>query len=333
MKVVDMHCDTISALYNAMRKDKEGNVSPSDFGLKKNHLHIDLEKMEKGDYLLQNFGLFVNLKGEEDPLELCLKLMDLFYKEIGKNKEKINIALKYEDIIHNKNKGKISALLTIEEGGVTKGSLSHLRNYYRLGVRMLTLTWNHENEIGYPSIVRKEAEKRQRHNRGLKEFGIMFIEEMEELGMIIDVSHLSDEGVEDVLKYTRKPFVASHSNARQVCNHVRNLKDNFIKKMASRGCVIGINLYPPFLKEEIDGRIEKGNIGSIIHHIKHIISVGGTQCIGLGSDFDGIPGHQEIKDASYMPKLAQRLEDAGISYNVIEKIFYKNVLNLYKEVL
>src|SRR5699024_6273549 len=101
----------------------------------------------------------------------------------------------------------------------------------------------------------------------------------------------------------------------------------------NRGCVIGINLYPPFLKEEVDGRIEKGNIESIIHHIKHIISVGGTECIGLGSDFDGISGHQEIKDASYMPKLAQRLEDAGISYNVIEKIFYKNVLNLYKEVL
>ena len=317
MKVVDMHCDTISALYNCQDRSKAS--------LKSNHLHIDLDKMKKGDYLAQNFGLFINLQGEEDPLERCLKLIDLFYVEIEKNKDIIRLALNIDDIKENEKQGKMSAILTIEEGGTAKGSLAHLRNFYRLGARMLTLTWNYENEIGYP------------RDKGLKEVGIEFTQEMDQLGMIIDVSHLSDTGVEDVLKYSRNPFVASHSNARAICDHPRNLPNRLIKQMADRGCVIGINFYPTFLEEFLEDEDSedqaRGSILSIITHIKHIIDVGGTDCIGLGSDFDGMSGHKELKDASYLPKLASHLEDAGISHQDIEKIFYKNVLSLYKEVL
>lgn len=303
--------------------------------------------MEQGDYLAQNFGLFVNLRGKEDPLEHCLKLVDLFYEEVKKNNDKIALALNVADIKENEKADKISGLLTIEEGGVTKGSLSHLRNFYRLGVRMLTLTWNYENEIGHPSINLNVAKGEQGEEKtsvktlnqiGLKEFGIEFIREMEELGMIIDVSHLSDSGIEDVLRHTKKPFVASHSNSRVLCNHQRNLTDGLIKQMANRDCVIGINYYPPFLEKQASQETSKeeaskGSINSIISHIKHIINVGGSNCIGLGSDFDGIPGHEELKDASYLPKLAQALEDCGLSNKTIEKIFYKNILNLYNEVL
>lgn len=325
-----MHCDTISALYNKKKVSLEtrGNDLPT---IRQNNLHIDLNKMKQGDYLAQNFGLFVNLRKEEDPLEHCLKLVDLFYEEIKKNNDKISFALNVSDIKENEKAGKISGLLTIEEGGVTKGSLSHLRNFYRLGVRMLTLTWNYENEIGHPSI-------KPNNQTGLKEFGIEFIREMESLGMIIDVSHLSDSGVKDVLKYSKKPFVASHSNSKALCNHQRNLTDDLIRQMANKGCVIGINYYPPFLEEQANvisrqEELAKGSIKSIISHIKHFINIGGSNCIGLGSDFDGIPGHGELKNASYLPKLAQALEDHGISNKTIEKIFYKNVLNLYNEVL
>lgn len=316
MKVIDMHCDTISALYHEKKLylESKNNQIPT---LRKNHLHIDLEKMTQGKYLAQNFALFVNLGEEENPLEKCLKLVDLFYEQVERNKDLIAPALNVADIKENEKLGKISGILTIEEGGVTRGDLCQLRNFYRLGVRMLTLTWNYENEIAYPSKA------------GLKKFGIEFIREMERLGMIIDVSHLSDNGVKDVLKYSKKPFVASHSNSRAICKHKRNLTDDLIRQMASKGCVIGINFYPPFLEE----KATKGTINSIISHIKHIIDVGGANCVGLGSDFDGILGHGELEDASYLPKLAQRLEDNGLSYKTIEKIFYKNVLNLYEEVL
>lgn len=329
MKVADMHCDTISAIYDARKDGKDCN-------LYKNHLHIDLEKMKKADYLVQNFGMFVNLQDLEDPLEHCLELIDLFYEELNKNKNMIAPALNYEDIKINEYEGKISALLTIEEGGVTKGKLSHLRNYYKLGVRMLTLTWNYKNAIGYPNVNRIKKTKKDfqiPNAKGLTEFGIDFIQEMEKLGMIIDVSHLSDGGVYDVLKYTKTPFVASHSNARGVCNHVRNLTDDMIKKMADRGCVIGMNFYPPFLEEGKSEEKVYGTIDSIVSHVKHVISVGGYECIGLGSDFDGISGHKELMDASYMPKLAEALENAGLKQHEIEGIFYNNVIQLYREVL
>lgn len=336
-----MHCDTISALYNSIDPDSELNNTNN---LRSNHLHVDLNKMKAGCYLVQNFGLFVNLDGDQDPLEHCLKLVDLYYNEIEKNKDLISPAFRGKDILENEKQRKMSSILTIEEGGVTKASLAHLRNFYRLGVRMLTLTWNYENEIAYPGVKRtitnplreneihKQSKKAQAH-QGLKEYGIEFVKEMEDLGMIIDVSHLSDDGVWDVLKVTKKPFVASHSNSRTICNHPRNLPDDLIKEMADRGCVIGMNFYPPFLEENLSDNRDNGSIDSIISHIKHMINIGGSDIIGLGSDFDGISGHGQLRDASYMPLLAEALENAGISHQIIEKIFYKNVLNLYIELL
>lgn len=331
MKVIDMHCDTISALYSSRRSGSKGGAS-----LDSNHLHIDINKMKRGNYLAQNFALFINLKADEDPLESCLKMVDLYYQEIRKNKDEIMPALRAEDIIKNEEEGKMSSLLTIEEGGVAKGNLANLRNFYRLGVRMLTLTWNYENEIAYPSSYwNKSSIKAPLPSReGLKNFGIDFISEMNRLGMIIDVSHLSDDGIEDVLKHSKQPFVASHSNGRRLCNHPRNLPDKLIKEMSNMGCVIGINFYPAFLEDHLsdDGR-NSGTISSIVSHINHIINVAGSDCIGLGSDFDGMSGHGQLKDASDLPKLAQALEEGKVPHKTIEKIFYKNVFNLYKEVL
>lgn len=326
MLVADMHCDTISELYHGRNNGKLYN-------LKKNELHLDLEKMKKGDYLLQNFAMFVELNKERDPMEHCLQLIDLFYEELKENEDTISLALTYDDIQKNKDAGKMSAFLTIEEGGVTRCDLAHLRNFYRLGVRMLTLTWNFENGIGYPNVTRKAdgtADHRTPNTeKGLTEFGLEFIHEMERLGMIIDVSHLSDAGFYQVLENTKKPFVASHSNARTVCGHVRNLTDDMIKKLADRGGVMGMNFYPGFLEDTID----EGRIASIVKHMKHVANVGGYECIGLGSDFDGIPLHKELSDASCMPYLADALEKEGFTSGQIEGIFYKNVLRVYKELL
>lgn len=330
MKVVDLHCDTISEIYEAVKEGK-------DWDLSSNRLHIDIDKMMKGDYLLQNFAMFVNLKKVENPLEQCLEMIDCFYQQLSQNKDKIKLVLNYEDIMQNQKTGKISALLTIEEGGVTKGNLAHLRNFYRLGVRMMTLTWNYDNGIGYPNFKYIEGEvpdfKNPNTIDGLTELGIDFIREMELLGMIIDVSHLSDGGFYQVLNNTTKPFVASHSNARKVCNHSRNLTDDMIRKLADRGGVTGINYCPSFLSYAEGENKAEGSICSVVDHIKHIVSVGGYECVGLGSDFDGIPTHKELPDASYLPLLYEALVKSGMRYYEIEAIFYKNVLRVYHDIL
>lgn len=325
MKIIDMHCDTISELFARMAEGRNDTLAKSE-------LHIDLEKMKKGDYLLQNFAMFVNLSEREDALSYCLELIDLYYRQLQVNEDYIAPVFRYEDIERNSNEGKLSALLTIEEGGVTKGSLAHLRNYYRLGVRMLTLTWNHVNGIGYPNVTIRGQEAdwyTPNTTQGLTDFGLEFIHEMENIGMIIDVSHLSDAGFYQVLRHTTKPFVASHSNARSICPHVRNLSDDMIRKLALRGGVTGMNFYPFFLGEDESA----GTVSAIVKHILHIRNVGGYECIGLGSDFDGIPGHDELIDCSFLPLLADSLKKAGLSNNEIESVFYKNVLRVYKELL
>ena len=158
------------------------------------------------------------------------------------------------------------------------------------------------------------------------------VKEMNRLGIIIDVSHLSDAGFYDVLKYTTGPFVASHSNARAVCNHCRNLTDDMIRELAKRGGVTGINYAADFLREVPEGEKNFSYISDMVKHIKHIVEVGGIDCVGLGSDFDGIEQNLEMKDASYLPQLADALRAEGFSEEDIEKIFYKNVLRVFKEV-
>ena len=330
MKVVDMHCDTISVILNEQRKGINTE-------LRNNHLNIDINKMKQGDYMLQNFAMFLPLKKVKHPLEECLNLIDCFYRELEKNKDSLSLVLSYADIIKNQEEGKISALLTIEEGGAACSSMPFLRMLYRLGVRMLTLTWNYPNGIGYPNINLLNGDNQDMHipniKDGLTPFGIEFVQEMERLGMIIDVSHLSDAGFYDVLKYTTKPFVASHSNARSITNNIRNMTDDMILKLADRGGVLGINFEGEFLEESNSRKGIRSKISNMVMHICYIVNLAGIDYVGLGSDFDGVYQDLELDNAGKMPELEKALKEAGLSKEDIEKIFYKNVLRVYKELL
>lgn len=333
MKVVDMHCDTIAEIYE---RRKQGE----SIGIRKNDLHLDLEKMKRGDYGLQNFALFTSLEREKRPFEYAMNLLDTFYEEMEKNQDVIGVVRSYEDIEKNWRKGRMSALLTIEEGGVCQGNLAYLRNFYRLGVRMMTITWNYPNELGYPNYLKPEKaldEGAADTQRGLTETGIRFLEEMERLGMIIDVSHLNDAGIWDVFSHTKKPFVASHSNARALVPECpRNLTDEMIRKLSERGGVAGINYYTDFLHRRDDwkdGQQKKSLISDMVRHMKHMRNVGGIQCIGLGSDFDGISGVLEIRDGGDMPLLEEEMRRQGFLPSEIEAVFHGNVLRVYKEVL
>ena len=154
---------------------------------------------------------------------------------------------------------------------------------------------------------------------------------MEELGMIIDVSHLSDAGFYDVLKYTKAPFVASHSDARALCPHQRNLTDEMIRALAERGGVIGLNYCASFLAQQ--QRDAMATIEQIAAHAKHIAKVGGIGCLGLGSDFDGIGNPVEMQDASGMIRLSDGLRKAGFHESEVDAIFSGNVMRIYEEIL
>lgn len=321
MKVVDMHCDTIGELWKAEKAGKP-------ISLRSNSLHIDLEKMQKGDYLLQNFAMFVFLGREKDPLVNVLEMIDVYNRAMAENADIIGPVLNYEDIEKNRAAGKLSGMLTIEEGAVLKGNPYVVRTLYQLGVRMLTLTWNFENEIGYPNTIVKAKDYDPSRHYGLKPEGIEIVREMNRVGMIVDVSHLGDDGFWDVVKYCDGPFVASHSNARAVCNHTRNMTDDMIRALADKGGVMGLNFCGDFLNPNGKSRVE-----DIVRHAKHIINVGGSDILGLGTDYDGIDGDLELDHCDKMPLLAQEMERQGFSTQQIEKIFHGNVLRLYREVL
>jgi len=328
MKIIDMHCDTIMAL---MGNDKT---------LRESNNMIDLQKMQQGNYLLQCFAMFVPYVSRREvenysPFEMCHKMIDRYYNELEKNKDLILPAFSSADIENNIKNNKMTALLTIEEGGVCLGNIEFLRNFYRLGVRMMTLTWNFKNEIATPnidyfSITREQIAKegvKPNTTDGLTEFGIEVVKEMNRLGMVIDCSHLGDKGFYDVIKYSTKPIVCSHSCSRTVCNHPRNLTDDMLLKLKENNGVIGINYCHDFIKE--DKSI--ATIKDIVKHIVYIRDLIGIDYIGLGSDFDGISNKDlELKDASMMNELIIELKNQGFTDEDIDKISYKNVLRVFK---
>lgn len=324
MKAADMHCDTIMVLLEQRRKHMGDTLA-------ENGLHLDLEKMKQGDYLLQNFALFVEQNAVEDPYVECKEEYWLFCEEMEKNQDQICQVKSFSDIETCQKEGKFAALLTIEEGEVCQGNLKKLEEFYDLGVRMMTMTWNYHNSLAtsasdyQPLRPRNYAGNRQ----GLTETGITFVERMEELGMIPDVSHMSDAGIEDMLKITKKPFVASHSNARALCAHQRNLRDDFLKAMGEKGCVIGANFYSRFLKEGADFTKTEW----IADHILYMVNLAGIESVGLGSDFDGIGCGLEMKNCAGIQELAETLKRRGMTETQIEQVFYKNVLRLYRELL
>ncbi len=324
-KIADMHCDTILGIYG------EGK------SLYENDLHVDVKKLKKSDYILQNFAVFVKLNETKQPFQTCMDMIGCFKRELSKYTDEISQIYSYSDIEQNIKSGIISAMLTVEEGGTCEGDISKLHTLYSQGVRMLTITWNYINELGYPNAVNAAGAiadfKTPNTTEGLTAKGYDFITEMESLRMIVDVSHLSDAGFYDVVNCSKKPFVASHSNARALTSHRRNLTDDMIRKLAERGGVIGANYAPEFLQHIDNLKDAVGTLDDIVRHIMYIRNIGGSECIGLGSDFDGIDTNRDLQDASYMDLLADRLGRAGLGSNDIDDIFYRNVLKLYKECL
>lgn len=310
MKFIDMHCDTA------------GRILYEDLSLKNKRCKVNLENLKKGRNLGQVFAFFVDKKLNSDPYAEFLKLYNRFIEEIKENSEDIEIVRNTQELFSAEGSGKIGAFLSIEGGEVIKGNTDNLIKVYNMGIRIFTITWNYINELGYPNsnFVYKDKKLTQK--------GIEAIEECENLGIIPDVSHLSDAGFYNLVKICKKPFIASHSNARAITNHPRNLTDDMIKLLAEKGGVMGMNFCSLFL-----GNKSISSIDDIVAHIKHIINVGGIDVLALGSDFDGITNEVEIRNASEFEKLYFALKKNKISEHEIEKIFYKNALRVFEETL
>ena len=325
--IIDLHCDTVWAIDKAKRLTKEKGKECS---LQRSFFQIDEEKLIKGDYFAQCFATFVPNDGE-NRLERCKQLIALYNAELKKCKH-LAPAYSYADLLKNRKNNKISAILTLEDGCPIGEKLENVQFLYDLGVRMACLTWNYPNAIGYPNL---DASKGQPldiftpdTSRGLTDFGKTVVEKMQETGMLVDVSHLSDAGFYDVAKIAKKPFVASHSNARGVCPHARNLTDKMLKKIADVGGMVGLTYVKAFL--HTDKILGARTLDRLVEHIRYVRKIAGVDCIALGSDFDGADSDIELSDASKTPLLVSRLEKEGFSALEIEKITYKNALRVFQ---
>ena len=308
--MIDLHCDTIMQLLD----------HPDSGDLYRNTWKIDIEKLQKAHSKVQDFALFINLGKTNDPYDRYEEMRNLCTTQIHLYGEHIQHVLSYQDVESVYESGKIGALMSIEEGGVLGGDLDKLKQAYQDGVRLITLTWNYPNNLGEPHCG-------EQHKK-LTPKGIEFVEAMQDLGIVVDCSHLNDAGTEQLGDILDVPFVASHSNAREVTAHTRNLPDNLIKLIANKGGVIGLNFAQSFLGTSPVSRIE-----DIVKHGLYLIYKGGEDVVTLGTDFDGIKPNTEIKDASEMYRLYDAFKEAGLSVEQCEKLFWKNADRLLKEIL
>ncbi len=305
----DGHCDTIVKLFEQKQE------------LFQNDGHLDVKRLKKIGAPLQFFAIWLDPQYYPISMRQTMKYIDFYERQIAKNKETIGHVNCFADVLENKKKNKISALLALEGGEALEGELSAVRIYYRLGVRAMTLTWNHRNPLA-------DGVAEEKSYGGLTQFGREVVKEMERLGMLVDVSHLSEAGFWDVVRVAEKPFIASHSNARSICDVPRNLRDGQLRAIARRGGIVGINLYPPFLAKE-----KPAEMADILRHISHMLTIMGEDSIALGTDFDGIdstPGG--IRDVGDLQAVFACVEKE-FGAEAAEKIFSKNLLRVLEEVL
>lgn len=323
--IFDLHCDTFMKFRHAKARGEIYHLNDAP-------LMINEQKLVAGGYFAQCFAMFTN-KAEDDCYAECKKMIEAYESELEKSTV-LRKVLKYSDFEDNARAGKISAVLTMEDASPIETSMEKLHEFYNAGIRMIGFTWNYVNDVGHPNMRREgNVVMTDIHvpetQKGLTEFGKACVKEMNALGMVIDVSHLSDKGFYDVIQLSEKPIMASHSNARSVCAHVRNLTDDMLCRLADNGGVMGMNYAAPFIDDDADRG--KKTVEGVLRHMQYIKKKIGADHIGLGSDFDGIGNGIELCEASKMPLLVQAMDRAGFTDGEIEKITYKNALRVFKE--
>ena len=305
--VFDLHCDTALAL---LGENMRGCGS-----LKQNKGHIDLERASRLPGYAQCFACFTTTESQNgvSSVDCFERELASILREVEKNNEKIRLAYTGKDVRKNMEDGIMSAILTIEGPAGFDFDPMLLEDLYGVGFRMTTLGWNESNPLTGSNVT----------GGGLTEKGKAYVKEAQRLGMIVDVSHISDEGFYDIIDITNAPVIASHSNSRAVCNHTRNLTDDMFLQICKTSGTVGINQYASFVGEN-------PTLDTVCDHILHFLSLDPTgKHISLGGDLDGCDalcdGFTGIE--SY-PKLAQALLNRGITESMIRDIFWNNAIGV-----
>jgi len=315
--VVDTHCDTLMKFL-----EQPYGIPPArKLGEKADWGHIDLPRMIEGGVTCQTFAVYTGRRAVVPEATLvALQMVDKFYSEIEAN-DGIVVVTSHDEIIDAKKKGLTCGMLSMEGAEPLMGELALLRVFYRLGFRMLSFAWNYRTPFADGLNARRAESK-------LPELGVQALEEMERLGMIFDVSHLTDSVFWDVADVMKGPFIASHSNCRELCDHPRNLTDDMIRALAEHGGVMGMNFAPAFVDKD------KATVERMVDHVDHIVDLVGPDHVGLGSDFDGIGSTPEgLEDVSKMPNMTRVMVKRGYSDEDILKILGGNHLRVFKQVI
>ena len=354
--VIDTHVETPMMMH-------ERGV---DIGIENDNSEVDLIKMKEGGLDAVFFAVFTpNSRDENCASKYGFEILDTIFSQVEKYPDLAEMAYSTKDIIRIHKTGRRAILIGMENGGPIEDSLRLLRNFYRLGVRYVTLTHNDNNKICDSSTAKEPLWN------GLSPFGIEVVNEMNRLGMMIDVSHISDQAFWDVIKYSKAPVLATHSCVKSICDVNRNMSDDMIKALAEKGGVIQINFYGGFLSKEIDTKLQdvrkqlaplreqlkqefKDNekevmkrmmeeykrlsppppsIDVLMDHIDYVVKLAGVDHVGIGSDFDGASTYPVgLEDSSKYPLITYKLLERGYSEKDIKKILGGNLLRVFEEV-
>lgn len=356
MFVLDSHCDTPTKMMRCRDVSKVNSRG-----------HVDIPKLLTGGVDASFFALYTPADVAPDAATVnALRMIGAVNDLIAGNSDKVALALSPEQALRNKDNGRVSILLGMENGSPIQDSLSLLRLFHRLGVRYLTLTHNGDNQIA------DSVAQGLRWN-GLSPFGREVIAEMNRIGMIVDIAHSSDKTFFDALECSKTPIVSTHSCCRALCSHRRNLSDRMLRALADKGGVVQINFFPSFLSDSFATELERSGIEAlsqgveadwasdpgnptkeaawnkvldslaalprpsvkdVVDHIVHAVDVAGIDHVGIGSDFDGIEVTPVgLEDISKIGAVFAEMERRGYKEAEIEKVAGGNFLRVFGEVL
>ncbi len=302
----DAHCDTVS------RCLQSGAL------LRRNHLQLDLIRDRSFARRAQTFALFHN--GANPPPDgmwaQCRRLYDRFCRETAENADLVARCFTGAQIDEAVSAGKTAALLSIEGAELLECRIELVDTVAAWGVKLLNLTWNHRNLLS--------GSNREDPEQGLTEEGRSFVQALESRGIYADVSHLSDAGFWDLAHMAKRPIVASHSNARSVCRHSRNLTDDQFRAIRDLGGVVGLNFCPAFVAEN------GPSLDDLVHHAEHFLALGGEKTLCIGGDLDGCePAAMGIGGTEDVPRLYKALAARGYEASLLEDLFWNNLRRLF----
>ena len=306
IKIADLHCDSITRAYDG------------GFTLDDARLHLSPAHIPPGCHWLQVMAIYVPDALRGTAAVAYFDHAYSFYQEyLQTNPDKIAVLENLRDADNAMQANKFTGILSVEGGAVLQGDADNVDMLYDKGVRLLTLTWNSANELCGGVLS----------GGGFTPAGRAVVQRMEKRGMIVDVSHLSDEGFFELCDFAEKPFIASHSNARAVCPHPRNVTDDMFREIISRGGLVGLNFYEHFIKEGGTAHPD-----DMLRHIHHLLELGGEDTLALGSDFDGADIPDYISGAEKVPYFEDVMLRSGISQFAVTKIMSANALRFFAKI-